>query len=867
MQIHPIPRATGCSISATSLTHAPERMVDIRDFGAIADGDPVINTRAVNAAIADAAHNGGGTVRIPTGRFPVYTIMLASLVNLFLDEGAVLAAARPEGHDHAALHDVTDAVPREQGASMGGGNYAEPEINRYVGLQDHAHTYLHNSLVLGVHVHDVMIYGPGRFDGSWVDPVTGVRSQNLTYGDPQEPEHRGQHGHSGDWWGDKGIALVDSERVALCDFQMLLCGHFAIIATGCNDVLIDGVGVDSQRDGVDIDGCRDVTIRNSWFNTLHDDAIVIKASYGAQRFAHTRNVLVEDCVVSGYDAGSVLAGHPSRDRQTAEGGCGPMGRVKLGTESTCGYSLVTIRRVRFERCMGLAIEAVDGSDVEDVVAEHLVMDDVTSAPIYIRCGDRGRFPVTGVHTAVDGEWVRPVNDVRLDNPQWVLPQGDGYEVHPARRYAPAYCRTAVSVDGCSTFPVVDPDNPVRLNRINVHTAEDGVYHPMVWNEQQGCYVPDYATRLDRRGALSRGNAFGSPTIAACRHIQVSDVTATNVDPRYPIILAGVMDAPAYDIRLHNIDVTLRGGISMRDAVEQRMLRTVWRYRETDMAPDEQLIPWLINPGHAHHESLLPRVDWDCETGTWRDDPYNVPEGVSNYPDPDEFGILPACGMYARHVQGLTVSALRIATEHEDGRHAVVLDDVHDARFENMDFSGIIGDSREPVSDCALVSHSYKRPTGYEYLPDEPYRATDVEAELPEGLDVEHVHINAPEPGTPPDALYHWPTIATTDNGFSFHERAWGVLPRYVYMPYLVSPMPVHITVGQHLDLPLQARDPADPKAASFTYDVSEPPQGMAVHGSRLRWTPLEYQRGTYAVQVTVCSDGRRGSGTVHITVE
>ena len=875
--IRRIPRATGCTVGRDDLVNAasPRDMVSIEDFGAVPGGDPQANTLAINRAIAETAERGGGTVRVPAGRFHAYTVHLASGVNLYLDEGATLAAARHEGHDHAALYDVTGPMA----GAMGGGNYAEPEVNRYVGLQDHAHTYLHNSFVLGVGVRDVMIYGPGRFHGSWTDPVTGMRQEVLTYADPEEPEHRDQPGHRNGWWGDKGIALVDCERVVLRDFEMLLCGHFAIIATGCRNLLTDGVTVDSQRDGIDIDGCEDVTVRGSLFNTLHDDALVIKASYGAQRFAHTRNVLVEDCTVSGYDAGSVLAGAPATDRQVAEGGCGPMGRVKLGTESTCGYSLVTVRNVRFERCMGLAIEAVDGSDVYDIVVEHLTMDGVTTAPIYIRCGDRGRYPVTGVHGADDGQWVRPPHDVRIDAAQWVLPDAEGYERHPARRYAPAYNRRAVSVDGFASFPVVDGDDPVRVNPANVHVDGDGVAHPMVYDESAGRYVPDMTVTLDRRGVASRGNAFGCERIARCRDIEISDVAARDVDPRYPIIVAGLMDARASHITLRDVRIEYRGGLTMRDAVEQRMLRTPWTYRESDMVPGEQLVSWLINPGHAHNETLLPRVSWDAGAdggaGAWRDDPCNVPEGVSNYPDPDEFGILPAWGLYARHVEGLTVEGLAVRALTPEGRYAVVLDDVTGGALTDVTAAGGRLGVESDAPDVALVRHAFKRPTGYEYLPDEPYRSTDVcDVTLPDGAHVEAVDVTAPEPGTPRDSLYALPTVATRENGFTYSPlrsvHDGGSLPATVYMPYLAA-VPAELrrlAAGESAVLRLHGRDPIDPLGKEPpTLELTGLPDGASFDGAALSWTPRADQAGVHDVDVLLRSHGRTARATLRLTVE
>ena len=46
----------------------------------------------------------------------------------------------------------------------------------------------------------------------------------------------------------------------------------------------------------------------------------------------------------------------------------------------------------FDRSRGLAIESVDGAVLEDVTVTNLTMRDLTTAPIFLRLGDRHRTP-------------------------------------------------------------------------------------------------------------------------------------------------------------------------------------------------------------------------------------------------------------------------------------------------------------------------------------------------------------------------------------------------------------------------------------------------------------------------------------------
>ncbi len=49
-----------------------------------------------------------------------------------------------------------------------------------------------------------------------------------------------------------------------------------------------------------------------------------------------------------------------------------------------------------------------------------------------------------------------------------------------------------------------------------------------------------------------------------------------------------------------------------------------------------------------------------------------------------FGELPAYGFYARHVNGLRFSSVRLRTSKPDLRHAMVLDDVEDLAIDGLD---------------------------------------------------------------------------------------------------------------------------------------------------------------------------------------
>lgn len=882
--------ATGASIRPLHLLK--DAKFSITDFGAGADKLPAQNTEAINSAICAAARQGGGTVVIPPGTFYTYTILLKSNVNLYLSEGAVVAAAKT---------DIVNFYEKQTGE---GGNYAEPEVNPYLGLQDHGHSYFANSLVYGADLENIMIYGMGLFTGGRFDQESGILEYVLQGGDPLEPRNRQARGHQEEWFGNKGLALVRCRNVVLENFSVTIGGHFAIIAEGCDNLYANRLLVDTTRDAFDIDCCQNVTVLNTTCNSLTDDGLCLKASFGAGIFKPLTNVLIEDCVVSGYDAGSVYAGEYTRDKLIAQDRCGPTGRVKFGTESTCGYHQVTIRRVRFDRSRGFAMEAVDCSSLTDVIFEDCLLDNVSSSPIFIRAGDRGRFPVTGDSPSTD--YPASEADVRIDNKNWVLPNAPGYHCYPAGRYTPHYNRTkTVTVDGYSSFEIVDGDSPVQCNPANF-CERDGHYFARRWQPGEGdaalgAYEPDFSREIPPRDLPLYANAVGSSELPRVANVRISNVKITNADPRYPVLLMGLTDSHLQNIVLENISIEYRGGLSMEHAVEQRQLNTEWRFSQFHAKEHVQSLPWLVNTFFLKNEGLLPRADWDAENNCWRDDPYNVPELPEVYPEPSNWGILPAFGLFAKHVDELCLKNISISCKVPDGRHVCVFDDMSGVHLE-----GLRADCAADISPIAVITHHYRRHTNAENVPEQPYFTTTVtglklvdspvvhvwDGSRRTAPDIADIQIHAPAPGTPCDSLYTCPTAACKETGYRFLVDTDDYpLPLTVHRPFIQPIPPVWAPAGRALKLTLTVRNPATDisatadtgmiynekqrtnhsvRGAHVTLSLSceNLPAGAEFDASKgeLYWTPTPAQCGKYNIVFTVDDGVIPERQTVQITV-
>ncbi len=55
-----------------------------------------------------------------------------------------------------------------------------------------------------------------------------------------------------------------------------------------------------------------------------------------------------------------------------------------------------------------------------------------------------------------------------------------------------------------------------------------------------------------------------------------------------------------------------------------------------------------------------------------------------YPDPRNFGEIPAYGFFIRHVEGVEFNNVTAGFEREDARPAFILEDVKGAEFNNVD---------------------------------------------------------------------------------------------------------------------------------------------------------------------------------------
>lgn len=352
---------------------------DVRDYGAKGDGKAV-DSPAINRAIAAAAKAGGGTVIVPPGRYLCFSIRLKDNITLVLSSGSVIVAADPDTH---------------------GRNYDLPEGAFEEQFTDFGVYHNHTSLIYGDGVSNVAIIGKGLIHGLGLERegpgprwhgMPGFQSPQSLGLTPEQarltnPAEREQQGR-----GNKAVAFKESRNVLLRDFTILQGGHFAVYVLGCSNVTIDNLTVDTDRDGIDIDCCRNVRVANCIVNAHKDDAICLKSSYALNRRIVCEDITVIGCKTSGYALGSVLDGSYRMSDYVSTDKVGVLGRIKLGTDSVGGFRNVLVTDCICENSRGLQMGAIDGGTLEDVAFSNITMRNIVNHPLFVRLSARQRAP-------------------------------------------------------------------------------------------------------------------------------------------------------------------------------------------------------------------------------------------------------------------------------------------------------------------------------------------------------------------------------------------------------------------------------------------------------------------------------------------
>jgi polygalacturonase len=299
-------------------TAAP-KVCSARAHGATGDGTTV-DTVAIQAAVDQCAGT-GGTVLLQEGTYVSGTIWLRSGLTFHLDAGARLLGSEVRS------------------------DWTGP------------------GLVSAEGVEDVVIEGPGTLDGNgqywWNNWLAGEDN----------------------WRPERLVRLTDSRRVTVRDLLLTQSPKWTLHLLACDDVLVDRVRIRNtvgdtilspNTDGIDVDACRRVEIRNADIET-GDDCIVVKnGTPGWRRESYDINV--HDCTCAAWANGFKIGTRPGAD---VHGVVFRDSVVQASVDSAPGTRVLG----------GLTLVSDDGASVYDILADNLHMKAV-QAPFFLRVQER-----------------------------------------------------------------------------------------------------------------------------------------------------------------------------------------------------------------------------------------------------------------------------------------------------------------------------------------------------------------------------------------------------------------------------------------------------------------------------------------------
>lgn len=308
---------------------------NVRDYGALGDGT-TLDTQAIQRAI-DAC-GAGEQVLLPEGVYLSGALFLHSDMRFCVGEGATLLGSG----DLADYPVCPYAFEGRKGQS-----YASLLNTADIRDTTSADPWYETGHITcpGKRLHDIVIEGKGVITANG----TVLMKKELA-------ENRGFRG--------RALALRNVDGLVIRDVTVRHSPAWCVHLMFCTDVLVEGVTICTKYspegekyhvfngDGIDLDSCRDVVIRNCTIES-QDDCIAIKSgrdAWGREIGVPTENVLIENCTFR-YGFG-----------------------VAMGSEMAGGVRNVLVRDCVFEDTYSLAsVKAIRGRGnyIENITYERL----------------------------------------------------------------------------------------------------------------------------------------------------------------------------------------------------------------------------------------------------------------------------------------------------------------------------------------------------------------------------------------------------------------------------------------------------------------------------------------------------------------
>jgi polygalacturonase len=298
----------------------------ITQFGISSDSTK-LNTKAIQSIINKAQASGGGTIVIPKGVFLSGALFFKPKTKLRLLQGAVL-----KGSDN--INDYPLIPSRMEGRKL---DYYAALVNAY-------------------NVDKFSITGPGTINGN------GARFWKEFWDHRDSMKKAGKESTNLEVHRPRLLFIWGSNNVSITNVKLCNSGFWTTHLYQCNNVLIEGCDIRSpflpvkapSTDGIDIDVCKKVTVRNCYIS-VNDDAICIKGGKGPNAHKLPENgivedVLIEDCTIGAAHATLTLGSESIHARNITMRNCKvdnntPLLKFKMRPDTYQLFENITVENI------------------------------------------------------------------------------------------------------------------------------------------------------------------------------------------------------------------------------------------------------------------------------------------------------------------------------------------------------------------------------------------------------------------------------------------------------------------------------------------------------------------------------------------
>ena len=358
---------------------------NIISYGAVSSSN-TLNTGAIQQAIDMASKQGGGMVLVPSGFWLTGPIKLLSNVNLHISSGAVLQFSnKPKDYPLVRTNwEGVDAIRAQSPISAKGQrNIAITGSGIIDGAGEAWRPVKKGKLTAGEW--DKLIHSGGVLDSkkeTWYPTEgalkastmdrPGVIAAGFTEANTEEIK---------EFLRPNMISLRECEQVLLegvtfqnspaWNIHPLLCKHLTV-----ENIYVKNPWFAQNGDGIDIESCEFVSVRNSKFD-VGDDGICLKSgkdAEGRKRGRPSAHILIENCIV--------FHGH---------------GGVVVGSEMSGGVHDLFVNNCQFlDTDVGLRFKTMRGRGgvVENVFIRDISMKNIAGEAILFDMYYQGKDPVS-----------------------------------------------------------------------------------------------------------------------------------------------------------------------------------------------------------------------------------------------------------------------------------------------------------------------------------------------------------------------------------------------------------------------------------------------------------------------------------------